>query len=207
MSTFISKGVWTRLIDAASSRRRADVAVAYFGKGGSRLLPLRAGSRLVVDASEQAIKTGQTCPAELLVLVKRAVAVFSVANLHAKVYVFGTKAFIGSANVSNNSSNNLVEALVSTTERSVVLEARAFVRGLCRQQLTPGFLKALQKLYRPPRFPLGGRRTHTVKDPAGAAETPRLHVAQLDRFTLPDDEDRIDQEAMKTAKKHRQHPN
>lgn len=206
MGTFISNGVWTHLTKAASLRRRADVAVAYFGKGGSKLLPLRTGSRLVVNASEQAIKTGQTHPDDLLVLVKRGVAVYSVRNLHAKVYAFGTKAIIGSANVSGNSSDNLVEAVVSTTERSVVQQAHEFVRRLCRQQLTPELLKALQKLYRPPKFPRGGRRTRGNKSLAGTAELARLHVVQLTRITLSEDETRIDEEGMQTAKKRRQHP-
>jgi len=49
------------------------MAVAYFGKGASRLLPLTAGSRLVVDASECAVASGQTCPADLIKLVARGV--------------------------------------------------------------------------------------------------------------------------------------
>jgi hypothetical protein len=45
--------------------RPALVAVACFGKGGARLLPLLKRSVLVVDASDAAVKSWQTRPAEL----------------------------------------------------------------------------------------------------------------------------------------------
>ena len=46
--------------------------------------------------------------------------IFSVANLHAKVYVLGTTALIGSANASQHSAHTLVEAMLLTTDRKVV---------------------------------------------------------------------------------------
>ena len=87
---FVSQGIWPQLTRAArGSRQHCAVAVAYFGKGASRLLPLAKGSRLVVDASERSVASGQTCPADLIKLVKRGVAVYGVPNLHAKVFVLG----------------------------------------------------------------------------------------------------------------------
>ena len=41
------------------------VAVAYFGKGASRLLPLKRGSTLIVDMSRRAVGSGQTMPLTL----------------------------------------------------------------------------------------------------------------------------------------------
>src|ERR1019366_9999502 len=102
MSTvFVSDNIWPQLTTAVrDSRQRCAVAVAYFGKGASNLLPLAQGSRLVVDASERAVASGQTCPADLFKLLKRGVTIYSVPNLHAKVFVLGRAAYIGSANVS-----------------------------------------------------------------------------------------------------------
>ena len=87
MSTIlVSQGIWPTLTKTVrGSRQRCAVAVAYFGKGARHLLPLSKGSSLVVDASERSVASGQTCPADLLTLVKRGVVVYSVANLHAKV--------------------------------------------------------------------------------------------------------------------------
>jgi hypothetical protein len=105
-SKLVTGRVWSH-ITAESPRERqpALVAVAYFGKGASDLLKLPTGSRLVVNASENGVKTGQTCPANLLRLLKRGVRIFSNPFLHGKVYVFGRCAAIGSANTSVNSAN------------------------------------------------------------------------------------------------------
>lgn len=73
MSTeFFTTEVWKRLKSAARDLTSpVYVAVAYFAQDAAKLLPLPAGSRLVVDASEHAVRSGQTCPADLLVLLNR----------------------------------------------------------------------------------------------------------------------------------------
>ena len=52
MSTvFITHAIWPQLTNAVrGSRQSCAVAVAYFGAGAGRLLPLPKNSRLVVDA-------------------------------------------------------------------------------------------------------------------------------------------------------------
>jgi hypothetical protein len=102
---FLSNGTWRSLTAAAKSARKpALVAVAYFGKGASKLLPLPGGSRLVVDASEDSVKTGKTHPRDLKRLQKRGVVIYSHSSLHAKVYAFDGYVFVGSANASNRRS-------------------------------------------------------------------------------------------------------
>jgi hypothetical protein len=131
------------------------VAVAYFGQGGSELLPLKRGSILVVDFSEAAVRTGRVSPKEIQILLKRGVEVHSVANLHAKVFVVGDAAFVGSTNVSGYSANTLVEAVVKGTARRLVGKAKTFVKSLRGEQVTPEFAGKMAKIYRPPKF--GGR--------------------------------------------------
>ena len=70
-SSLITDRIWSTITSAARSDvGDASVAVAYFGAGASKLLPLKRGSRLVVDFSERAVKSGQTCPSEILKLIK-----------------------------------------------------------------------------------------------------------------------------------------
>jgi hypothetical protein len=159
MSTdFIHSGIWATLTKAArASSQRCYVAVAYFGKGACKMLPLKEGSRLVVDASDLAVKSGQTCPQDLIDLQAIGVEIYSVRNLHAKVFVLGRAAFIGSANASNRSKNQLVEAVIRTTDRLVIEASRQFVNDLRGQELTPEVLKRLNKIYRPPLIPGGNR--------------------------------------------------
>src|SRR5688500_16972317 len=109
MTELLTQDIWRRLTSAANrARGKADVAVAYFGKGAAALLPLPEGSRLVVDASENAVKGGQTHPKDLKRLYDTGVRVFCCEHLHAKVFLFDRTAFVGSTNASNRSANTLV---------------------------------------------------------------------------------------------------
>lgn len=208
MSTeFIGDKAWARLRRAnRKSRRPAAVAIAYFGEGGAQRLPLKKGSRLVIDASEAAVKNGQTCPEDLLELQKKGVRIFSIPNLHAKVYVFGSQAFVGSANVSSHSENALLEAMVRITDRTAVSSACEFVKGLCSHELGPEKLKRLAKLYRRPQWIQGnginGHRSGRGPEP----KLPRLLLAQLKRESWSDRDQATHDAALKVAKRRQVHP-
>lgn len=208
MSTeFITKDIWPQLTKAVSGSGQAcAVAVAYFGKGASKLLPLAKGSRLVVDASERSVASGQTCPEDLRKLVKRGVRVYSLPNLHAKVFVLGRAAYIGSANVSNRSASQLVEAVIRTTETSAVRAARKFVHDQCLRELTPTFLKQLAKLYRPPLIPGGKRGKKVAMQISSRPTLPPLLLAQLGLEKWSDKEQAIHDAGLLVARKRREHP-
>ena len=208
MSTvFITQDIWPQLTKAVrNSRQPCAVGVAYFGAGAGRLLPLPNGSHLVVDASERAVASGQTCPADLIKLVKRGVRVFSVSNLHAKVFVLGSAAYIGSANVSNRSASQLVEAVIRTTEPGPLRAARKFVRDHCLHELTPTVLKRLAKLYRPPLLPGGKRGKKAAKDTFRRPTLPRLLLAQLNLRDWSERDLDLHDAALVVAKKRREHP-
>jgi len=202
---FVTQGIWKSLTASARAARKPSlVAVAYFGQGASKLLPLRSGSRLVVDASEDAVKSGQTHPADLKKLQKRGVVIYSYPSLHAKVYAFDSFAFVGSANASNRSAGVLTEAVVQTSDQAVVRTAKAFVRDLCRDELSPGRLDRLQKIYRPPRIPGGSQVRSKPKSRNGRA-LPRLFLAQLELKDLPEGSEAASETGMKIAKGRRKH--
>ena len=208
MSTvFITQDLWPQLTKAVrGSRQSCAVAVAYFGAGASGLLPLPRNSRLVVDASERAVASGQTCPADLSKLGKRGVKVYSVPNLHAKVFVLGSAAFIGSANVSNRSASQLVEAVIRTTEPSAVRDARKFVRDHCLHELTPTVLKQLAELYRPPLVPGGKRGEKAAEQTSRKPTLPRLLLAQLELGEWSERDQAMHDQGLVVAKRRREHP-
>ncbi len=208
MSTmFIGHNIWPQLTKAVrGSKQRCDVAVAYCGAGASRMLPLPKGSCLVVDASEGAVTSSQTCPEDLQRLMNNDVAVYSVPNLHAKVYVLGRTAYVGSANVSHNSANRQVESIIRTTEPSAVRAARKFVKGLCLHELTPEVVKRLAKLYRPPRIPGGKKGKRQQKGTSAHPIMPRLFLAQLEFEKWSDRDLALHDKAIVVAKKRRKHP-
>lgn len=208
MSTaFITQDIWPQLTKAVrGSRQPCAVAVAYFGAGAGSLLPLPKGSHLVVDGSERAVASGQTCPADLSKLVKRGVRVYSVPNLHAKVFVLGRAAFVGSANVSNRSASQLIEAVVRTTEPIVVRDAQRFVRENCLHELTPTVLNQLAKLYRPPLVPGGKRGKKTPKATFRRPTLPRVLLAQLQLEEWSETDQATHDRALVVANKRRKHP-
>ena len=206
-TAFLSQDIWPQLTKAVrGSRQRCDVAVAYLGAGASRLLPLPKDSRLVVDASKRAVGSGQTCPADLLKLLKRGVAVYSVPNLHAKVFVLGRAAYIGSTNVSSNSAAQLIEAVIRTTEPVAIRSARQFVSDLCLHELTPKALESLAKLYRPPKFPNGNAGKKKIEGTSRHPTLPRLLLAQLEREKWSERDQDFHDVGLSKAKKHRLHP-
>ena len=150
MSTeFLGTNIWSRLTaEAKQFNGKSFVAVAYFGTGAAKRLPLKKGSILVVDASDKAVKSGQTNPAELIKLRKLGVRIFSMSNLHAKVFVFGGVAFVGSTNVSENSEDVYSEASIRSSQTSVVSSARQFVRTLAVNEIGPQKLEALLAAYK-----------------------------------------------------------
>lgn len=200
---------WKVLSHAARKCRvPAYVAVAYVGPNGARQLHLRRGSRLVVDASEHAVKSSQTSPMELLRWLRRGVEVFTRSSLHAKVYVFGREVYVGSANVSERSFGQLCEALIKTRERSAVADAREFVQSLCLDRLTEATLKRLSKIYRPPKgFRNAGPRNRSLRRGRIMPDLVRAKVVQLvpDTTRYSQRDERWDDEQRHEAKTSRWH--
>jgi hypothetical protein len=146
----LGQRVWPRLTKLArTTKQKCHVAVAYFGQGASKLLPLSAGSTLVVDMTERAVMEGQTCPTEIGKMLRRGVTVYSCVGLHAKVFVFGKRAFVGSANVSNRSKDYLIEAAIETREPGTVRSCTEFVKDHCREPITEEDVERLAPLYQP----------------------------------------------------------
>ncbi len=205
-AALITSNAW-RALTAAARRARGPsfVAVAYLGTGASRLLPLKAGSRLVVDASEPAVKAGQTNPSELRRFIRRRVRVYSVPNLHSKVFVLGREAFIGSANVSTHSATALVEAIVRTREPDVVGAAKRFVKDVCVHELGPEAIKRLGKLYRPPKFSGRGAARRKPLQQGVRPDLPRLQLAQLKPADPPEASEATEESARAVAKSRRKH--
>jgi hypothetical protein len=195
--------VWSELRNAIKRcKKPAYIAVAYVGSAGSRLLPMRPDSRLVVDASELSVKAGRTCPAELLKLARNDVRIFSVSNLHAKIYVLDRSMYVGSANASDNSADSLVEAMLETNDRTSVASAKRFVQELCLNRLTEDALVKLQTIYRPPHFarPKLSRSARTID-----AEFPPVRVVPLGREIWTTVEDRHNAAGFREAKRSRLH--
>ena len=145
--------IWEMLTFAATDcTNKSFVAVAYFSKNAAAMLPLTKGSILVVDANKNTVKAGQTCPNELLTLLRMGVKIFSFTGLHAKVFVLNNEVYVGSTNVSAHSANYLEEAVFKTNDKGIVKKSIAFIKSLLIKQLNESELEQLQKWYKSPKF-------------------------------------------------------
>lgn len=177
MSTELVTGnVWSSVHAAARTYRKKYAAVAFVGADGPKLLSkFGQGDVLVCNMGRKALRDGSTNPDAIETLMGRGVAVYSQENLHAKVYVLGSIAFIGSANVSANAASRLIEAMLRTTERSLVADARNFILAQCRDatEVDDACLKLARSLYRPPR---GCPKSKQVREKEGGSPSVRLSI-------------------------------
>jgi hypothetical protein len=114
MNEFHGSSPWKAIIKDVLRKRRDPIvaAVSYVGVNAPEVLPLRSGDFLVCDASERSIKQGVTSAKALASYRRLGVQVFSHEGLHSKVVASEKFAWVGSANASSNSRDNLTEASV-----------------------------------------------------------------------------------------------
>jgi hypothetical protein len=111
--------------------KRLIAAVAYAGEGAARLVPVKAGDIVVVNGSMNALASGATSARVLRGWFEDHAQVYVHETLHAKVFVIGRTAFVGSANLSARAADDgTVEAAVESTDPTLVADAREFVRRL-----------------------------------------------------------------------------
>lgn len=193
INDFHTDGVWPQItMRVKRTPNRCMVAVAYFGKGASKMLPLEQGSTLIVDMSKAAVGSGQTHPKDILKLVKGGVDVHSVQNLHAKVFVIDNRAYVGSNNASNHSAANLIEAAIETSDRSVVASCRRFVKSLRGELVTQQHAVRMQRFYKDPKLGTFTGRANGATTKAPIPAHPPLWIVPLINESW-DDED-YDQE-------------
>ncbi len=145
MQRFESTSLWQEIDRCARNSRAKSVAIAYFTENG---IGLREGDRLVVDASDRAVKSRQTDRELLTQLVSQGVRVFSFPGLHAKVMVFDSIAIVGSMNSSHSSRHHLQEAAIVSDELATVNSARFFIDQLIDDatRIDQAFLERLASL-------------------------------------------------------------
>jgi hypothetical protein len=186
VTTFLAnETLWQKLSLRVKKARRVHAAIAYFGQGGAKRLPLRAGDCLVVDLSPGTVRAGATDPREVEKLIKKKVRVFTRRTLHAKLVVADSSVIAGSANISKHSEQVLDEAAILTDEPAAVRRAREFIDRLCTEPVRPEYLEKCKQIYRPPRFnPAGGRG----KKLGQRAQHTKLWLVNLREYEVPEPE-------------------
>jgi hypothetical protein len=155
MKVLTRDAVWPTITELANSARAGSrrVAVPYVGSDALERLHLGRGDRLVADCRPATARSGSTSPAALRSYLDAGVDVRRWEWLHAKVFVFGDVAVVGSANATWNSEHNLDEAAIVLTAKRDVADARAFVEELCSDApvVDDDWLDQCEAAWLPPR--------------------------------------------------------
>lgn len=148
----VNQSLWSELQALTQRRGRVRAAVAYFGAGGAKLLPLKPGDELLTDMSLRTVRQGATDPREIRKLIRRGVRVWTRGGLHSKFYVTTKAVIAGSANVSSNAIHRLDEAAIFTADPAAVRRAMAEFARMCTEPVRPKYLEKCLRAYRAPTF-------------------------------------------------------
>lgn len=165
--------LWGALREHVRKAKGVRAAIAYFGRNGAKLFPLKLGDTIVADVSLGAVRQGVTDPRALKILMQRGVAIFSRERLHAKFIIADRTLIASSANVSRNSRDILDEAGIITTDPAAVQRADDFFEKLCTEPVSKKYLARCASEYRPPRF------KPAVEKPARRRRSERVTEAKL----------------------------
>lgn len=130
MNRLLTNNIWQQLKSALPNGKKL-AALAYVST--DRYCSFKKGDVLVCDASESAIKSGQTSSLTLAKFFRAGAEIYSCENLHAKVLVIGSKVIIGSCNLSVSSANTLRELAILTSNVSIRSQTLAFIYRLVRE--------------------------------------------------------------------------
>jgi len=146
MDTILTGNIWRLVAQKAKAAKRRLVAAAYVSS--CRHLKLRQNDVLVCDASDRAIKAGETSARLLQALLRKGVELRSRPDLHAKVAVFGRYALIGSCTLSASSEEYSTELALFTDRKQVVAQTTAFIHGIreVSQEIDGDFLQRILKI-------------------------------------------------------------
>ena len=162
---FITGDIWN-IANKKMPERGKEAAIAYVT---SSVFKLASGDTLICNASDYAIKNGQTDANVLKYYFDKGVDIFSNSLLHCKLAKTINTLIIGSANHSKSSSENLIEGAIVTNDPSLLASVKSFIYTLKEEANTNSISKAdLTRLLeipvvRKPYNPIGKSNTRNKK--------------------------------------------
>lgn len=123
MSQLLTGDIWKQSSKLLDKKDKIVAAIAYVTQS---TLPLKEGDILICDASKRAIELSETKASILRSYFKKKVKIYSVPQLHAKLLYSNNITIIGSANLSINSAEHLIEAAFVSFDVAVINQAEAF---------------------------------------------------------------------------------
>lgn len=174
-----------RLVSQSSTCR---VTVAFCGEAVHLFFPEKPSARpedlrIMIDASERAVRRGLTNPKGLERLLGLTDEVRSLDGLHAKVWVFdGDKALVGSTNMSKPSIKQQVQLTLEICDSRASKRLVGWFDTLWNgaDQVDQGMVRKLMPLWPKHKVNGSGRKTHAKLPPwRGKAPQPPLSPSEF----------------------------
>jgi PLD-like domain len=191
MIRLLTNDIWTTINKLSQKSKRTKVAVAYFGTGAAKQLKLKIGDTLVVAMGLTTVKSGQVNPFEIEILLNKGVKLLNLPNLHSKIYLFADKVIVGSANVSTNSAETLIETAILTDDKQTIKDANKFIIENCVEKIEADYIEICKKNYNPPNFFGTYKKRETTKSQKFKGELSSLWVISTKLTSWKDTEDEI----------------
>ncbi len=128
-----SAELWERLKNLSKTSKKKSAAVAYVSDDS--VISFGKDDLLIADASNSSISSGNTSARVLEKAFQKGANLYSCDTLHGKVIVFDNYAYIGSANISNNSRKNLDEIGIITDHPHLMSSFTQLIESLKRQSI------------------------------------------------------------------------
>jgi phosphatidylserine/phosphatidylglycerophosphate/cardiolipin synthase-like enzyme len=184
--------LWKTISNRAKQAHRTKAAIAYV----TRELPLsfKPDDVLIVDASDDAISSGQTSAVVLARLMKSGVCLYSHDGLHAKIIVVDSTLFASSANLSDSSLSRLLEAGIETDNPNAVSAAVGSIERLMSKSLPidPGFVARIKKIVVEKRRGIGKSKARATPKDYREPVTWLMGVHDIDMPKNPEELKRIE---------------
>jgi hypothetical protein len=145
MEQFLTGDVWEKVNRLLDKKQKKIACISYVT---SENLRLTKGDILICDASNFAIKFGETSAKTLATYSKRGVVIYSNQQLHSKILLTESILITGSANLSKSSAERLIESSVVTSDDILISQAKAFCHNLIKESsfLTKQDIRLLSKI-------------------------------------------------------------
>jgi len=127
---FLTNDIWKQANQYLKKDDSVNAVIAYVT---SKTLKLKSKDILICDASKDSIKFGRTSAKILKDYFNDSVTIYSIEALHAKLLVSNRFIIIGSANLSVNSAENLIEAAIISRDELSISQTKAFIFNLIKE--------------------------------------------------------------------------
>lgn len=146
MLKLLSSNLWSEIETLAANAKQKQVAVAYVSD--DLCVKFKAGDTLITDASDERIASGNTSKRLLSDAFQRKVKIYSLQNLHSKIFIFDDVLVIGSTNISSSSKNRLYESGIITDDIKLVSSAQKLLEKYKKhaQKVNKSFLQKIDKI-------------------------------------------------------------